>query len=174
VSGRADRAARRPRALAVVVLLVAILAFYFVLLGARGISLLGDPRLVVKGLGLGILLLPLVGLVIVVQELRFGRSAQRLGERLADEEGPADTLSAETPDPPAPGPETAPGRRDFSAADAVFDERQAAVESSPTDWRAWYRLGAAYGDAGDVARGRRAVRRAIALERRSARGGPVV
>jgi cytochrome c-type biogenesis protein CcmH/NrfG len=149
------RRARRPRVLAVVVLLVAILAFYFVLLAARAVSLLRDPRLTVQGLGLGILLLPLVGLVIVGHELRFGRSAQRLGERLADEQ------HVEEP-PPA----------DVADADAAFDRRRAEVQAAPDDWRAWYRLGVAYGDAGDVARGRRAVRRAIALEQRSARPGP--
>lgn len=144
---------RIPRALVVVVLLVAVLAFYFVLLGVRGISLLTDPRLVVKGLGVGILLLPLVGIAVVVQEIRFGRAAQRLGERLAAEDGPA-------------APPARAGRGDFAAADAVFAERRAEVEAQPEDWRAWYRLGSAYGDAGDVARGRRAVRRAIALESR--------
>jgi cytochrome c-type biogenesis protein CcmH/NrfG len=143
----------------VVVLLVAVLAFYFVLLGVRGISLLGDPRLEVKGLGVGILLLPLVGVAIVVQEIRFGRSAQRLGERLADEDGPSEV--------PAKA-----GRRDFAAADAVFAERRAEVEARPEDWRSWYRLGSAYGDSGDVARGRRAVRRAIALESRQRRTAP--
>jgi len=135
-----------PRALAVVLLLVAILGFYFVLLGVRGLSLLGDPRWVVKGLGLGILLLPVVGIAIVAQELRFGRSAQRLGEQLDREqlEGNGDT-----------------------AGPTDFDTRREAVRAAPDDWRAWYRLGVAYGDAGDVARGRRAVRKAIALERRS-------
>jgi hypothetical protein len=148
---------KAPRALLVVVLLVALLGFYLVLLGVRGISLLGDPRLVVKGLGLGIVLLPVIGLAILVTELRFGRAAQRLGERLADEVGlPPD----DEPAPPV-------GRRDYARADAVFAERRAEVERDPDDWRAWYRLGRAYGDAGDVGRGRRAVRRAIALERRS-------
>lgn len=145
---------RVPRALVVVVLLVAILGFYFVLLGVRGLSLLGDPRWVVKGLGLGILLLPVVGLAIVAKELSFGRSAQRLGEQL-DREGETDAM---------PAPEQR-GRRDFARADEVFTVRKAEVEAHPEDWRAWYRLGTAYGDAGDVARGRRAVRRAIALEK---------
>ncbi len=136
---------RVPRALLVVVLLVAVLAFYLVLLGVRGVSLLGDPRWVVKGLGLGILLLPVVGVLVVVQELRFGRHAQRLGERLEAE-----------------GREQEPGQ-----GPADFDARREAVLAAPEDWRAWYRLGVGYGDAGDVARGRRAVRKAIALERRS-------
>ena len=133
---------RIPRALRLVVVLVAVLGFYFVLLGARGISLLGDPRWIVRGLGVGVLLLPVVGVAIVAQELRFGAAAQRLGEQLDAEAIP-------------PGEE--------------FAARKAEVEAAPDSWRAWYLLGVAYGEAGDVPRGRRAVRRAIALERRSGR-----
>jgi hypothetical protein len=130
----------RPRDL--VVLLVVALAFYAFLIGVAGISLLGDHRWAAKGLGLGVLLLPLVGIVIVVNELRFGHAAQRL-ERLLDE-----------PD------------RDVPAdPDAAFDLRKGEVEAAPEDWRAWYRLAVAYGDARDTARGRRAMRKAIALQR---------
>ena len=154
---------RVPRALGIVVLLVAVLGFYFVLLGVRGISLLGDPRWTVRGLGLGVLLLPVVGVVLVAQELRFGRAAQRLGEQLDAEGVPVDDLAdgSEAADPQA--------RRDHTAADAVFAVRREQVEADPDSWRAWYRLGVAYGDAGDVPRGRRAVRTAITLERRAKR-----
>jgi cytochrome c-type biogenesis protein CcmH/NrfG len=139
---------RPPRAVLVVGLLVVVLAFYLALLGVRGVSLLGDPRWVVKGLGLGVLLLPVVGVVIVAHEVAFGRAAQRLGERLAREQGA-----------PAEAPQEDP---------VPFEVRRKQVLNDPDDWRAWYRLGAAYGEAGDVSRGRRAVRRAIALEKRSA------
>jgi cytochrome c-type biogenesis protein CcmH/NrfG len=137
---------RPPRILLLVGLLVAVLGFYFVLLGVRAVSLLGDPRWAVKGLGLGILLLPVVGLVIVVQEVSFGRASQRLGERLERE------VDAEEP---------------TGAGTGTFDKRREQVQAAPEDWRAWYRLGEAYGEAGDVGRGRRAVRRAIMLEKRS-------
>jgi hypothetical protein len=139
---------RVPRALLVVVLVVALLGFYIVLLGIRGVSLLGDPRWVVKGLGLGIVLLPVVGVVIVYEELRFGRAAQRLGEVLDDEGEPA-PLTGDPQD--------------------VFDVRRAEVEQASEEWRTWYRLGVAYGAAGDVGRGRRAVRKAIALEARTSK-----
>jgi Flp pilus assembly protein TadD len=43
--------------------------------------------------------------------------------------------------------------------------RQAQVESTPGDWQAWYRLAIAYGDARDTARGRRTMRKAIAMQR---------
>jgi cytochrome c-type biogenesis protein CcmH/NrfG len=135
--------ARRSRSL--VVLLVVVLAFYFFLIGAGGIGLLGDHRWSVKGLGLGVLLLPLVGVVIVVNELRFGRDTERLARLLEDPDAadPADPL-----DP-----------------DAAFDLRKAEVQAAPQDWRSWYRLAVAYGDARDASRGRRTMRRAIALQR---------
>jgi hypothetical protein len=125
-----------------VVLLVVVLAFYFVLIGAGGIGLLGDHRWSVKGLGVGVLLLPLVGVVIVVNELRFGRDTERLA-RLLDDPDEA------VPDDP----------------DAAFELRKAEVEAAPQDWRGWYRLAVAYGDARDTARGRRTMRKAIALQR---------
>jgi hypothetical protein len=143
-SGRADgRGVGRARR--VVALLVVVLAFYVVLIGARGISLLGDHRWVVKGLGVGVLLLPLVGIAIVVVELRFGSATERLSLLAADGESEVETAEL---DP-----------------DAAFELRKTQVEAAPQDWRAWYRLALAYGDARDTARGRRAMRRAIELER---------
>jgi hypothetical protein len=130
---------RRSRNL--VVLLVVVLAFYFVLIGAGGIGLLADHRWSAKGLGVGVLLLPLVGAVIVVNELRFGRDTERLAQLL---DAPDDA----GPDHP----------------DAAFELRKAEVEAAPQDWRAWYRLAVAYGDARDTSRGRRTMRKAIALQ----------
>ncbi|HEX4428334.1 MAG TPA: hypothetical protein VHZ96_03600 [Frankiaceae bacterium] len=124
--------------------LVVVLAFYFVLIGAGGIGLLGDHRWSVKALGVGVLLLPVVGVAIVVHELRFGRDSERLAQLLdaADDSRPGDP-------------------------DAAFELRKAEVEAAPQDWRAWYLLAVAYGDARDVPRGRRTMRRAIALHRAS-------
>ncbi len=134
----------RPREL--VLLLVVVLAFYCFLIAVGGVSLLGDRRWAVKGLGLGVLLLPLVGLAIAANELRFGRASERLA-RVLDE-----------PDVPVADADT----------DAVFEQRKAEVEAAPADWRPWFRLAVAYGNARDPARGRRAMRKAIALERAEA------
>jgi hypothetical protein len=134
---------RRSRDL--VFLLVLALAFYFVVIGVGGISLLGDHRWAVKGLGLGVVLLPLVGIVIVAGELRFGHATERLA-RLLDE--PAELAPAVPEDP-----------------DAAFELRKTELEAAPDDWQAWYRLAVAYGNARDTARGRRTMRKAIALQR---------
>jgi hypothetical protein len=133
---------RGPRDL--VLLLVVALAFYAFLIGVGGVSLLADHRWTVRFLGVGVLVLPLVGVVIVANELRFGRAAERLSQ-LVDGNGA----------PPAD-------------PDAEFELRKADVEATPEDWRAWYRLAVAYGDARDTARARRTMRKAIALERADA------
>jgi Flp pilus assembly protein TadD len=57
------------------------------------------------------------------------------------------------------------GRLEKADADAVFEQRKAEVEAAPEDWRAWWRLAAAYGEARDPRRGRRAMRKAVTLER---------
>ncbi|MCW2548919.1 MAG: hypothetical protein JWN96_3379 [Mycobacterium sp.] len=133
----------------VVVLLVAALLFYLVLIGVRGVSLLGDGRWVVKLLGVGVLLLPLVGVAIIVAEIRFGRAAERLGTLVDDEpEAPADA------DPTA----------ELDGA-AGFERAKSRVEADPGDWRGWYWLAIAYSEARDPGRGRRTMRKAIAMER---------
>ena len=136
--------ARPGRGRRLVALLVIVLAFYALLIGARGISLLGDHRWIVKGLGVGVLLLPVVGIAIVVAELRFGQATERLSGLV-----PPDSQDAIV--------ELGP--------DAAFEIRKAQVEAAPQDWTAWYRLALAYGDARDTARGRRAMRKAIAMQR---------
>ena len=49
--------------------------------------------------------------------------------------------------------------------DEIFEVRRREVEAAPQDWRAWWRLASAYGEARDPRRGRRAMRKAVDLER---------
>jgi len=141
-------------------LLTAVLAGYLAVVGWRGWQLVTDGRPPFVLLGVGVLLLPVLGAWFVWQELSLGRAADGLASQLAAEDRlPADEL-----------PRTRGGRADRTAADAVFARRRADVELAPEDWRAWFRLAVAYGDAGDTRRGRRAMRHAISLfeaERRS-------
>ncbi len=143
--------ARRSKARWVVLGLVAILLYYLVVAGARGVELLGDHRWTVKILGIGVLLAPLVAIPLVVGELRFGRATERLAGLIDDDE-PREEL-----------PRRPSGRVDRTAADALFARRKALVEADPGDWQRWYLLAEAYGEAGDTARGRRAMRTAIRL-----------
>jgi len=150
----------------VALLVAAVTVCYLGLVGWQGIRLLGAGSWPARGLGFGVLLLPVVGLFVVVRELRFGHETERLARLLAN--GPAGGDPDDSADlTPARRPS---GRMDRIAADAVFARRRAEVEQDPEDWRRWYRLAVAYGDAGDTRRGRVAMRHAIALERRAASG----
>jgi hypothetical protein len=136
---------------------VAVMAMVSSAIAVTGVSLLRSGDLVQVGIGLGVLVLVAVGVVLVAGEVRLGAASQRLAQRLEAEGG--------LPYDPVGVTRSASGRLDKADADAVFARRQAEVEAAPQDWRCWWRLAAAYGDARDPARGRRAMRKAVELER---------
>ena len=151
--GQGERGGRRrSNPLVVVIVLVAALAVYFVLIGYRGLYLLGQDRWVLRLLGAAVLVLPLIGIWVVVAELRFGLASQRLAERLI-----AEGESAQPPELPR----LPSGRPDRSAADALFAAQRELVEAAPDDWRGWFRLAQIYDLAGDRRRARAALRTAI-------------
>ncbi len=127
------------------------------------LSLLATGDLVQIGVGVGVLLLVVVGCVLVAGEVKLGADSARLARRLEAEGG----LPYDPPDVTR----LPSGRLEKADADRVFAERKVAVEADPDDWRAWWRLAAAYGDARDSRRGRRALRRAVSLERAARSGG---
>jgi hypothetical protein len=133
---------RRFTARRVAALLVLAVAYYVVVIGGRAVTLVRDRRTPFRLLGVGLLLLVLVGVALVAGEVAFGLRSQRLAR-----------LRGDVP------------RLSMAQADAAFDGLRAAVEAAPEDWRAWYDLALAYGDARDPRRGRTAMRRAITLER---------
>jgi hypothetical protein len=124
-------------------------------IGVTAVSLLltGDPVLV--GVGVGMVLLVGVGLLLVAGEVRLAAASQRLGRRLGEEGGLPEDLPERMPS----------GRLPAEAAERQFARRKAEVEAAPQDWRAWFRLALAYADSKDASAGRRAMRRAVALEK---------
>jgi hypothetical protein len=138
--------------LAIVAVLLFAMAAYFVLIGIRGVYLLDESRWTLKVLGVAVLVLPLVGVWVVVAELRFGAASQRLAEQLLAEGG-----STELPELPR----SRGGRVDRGAADAWFEVQRGQVQADPEDWRGWFRLAQAYDLSGDRKRGREALRTAI-------------
>lgn len=127
--------------------------FYLVLLGQRAWILLTSGEAGAALLGAGLLVLPLLVAWAVWRELRFGMATERMARVLHAEGGlPAEEL-----------PRTPAGRVDRTAADAVFGRYREAVETSPGDWRAWFRLAWAYDTAGDRRRAREAMRHAVSL-----------
>lgn len=136
-------------------LMAALLALYIVLIGWRAVQFVATGEPIAVAIGIALIVLPLVGAWALGRELLFGVRSQRLVAVL-DAEGalPEETL-----------PTRASGRPLREAADEDFARFQAEVEAAPEDWRAWFRLGLAYDASGDRRRARKAIIRAIALER---------
>ena len=141
------------KARAVALLLAAVLVFYLITIGWRGLLLIGEGSAISVALGVGLLVLPALGGWALIHELRFGVRTARLARRLDAEGGlPIDDL-----------PRRPSGRVDRGAADAAFASARAQLEAQPADWRRWFRLATAYDAAGDRRRAREAMRQAIAL-----------
>ena len=141
----------------IVTLLVAALLAYFLLIGAKAVALFGEGTVTGIGLGVGAVLLPVVGAVLVFYEVKFGWNTERLGRRLEAEGG-----LLELPDLPR----RPSGRIDKAGALPHFEAMKAAVEADPENWRGWFRLADAYDLAGDRRRAREAMRTAIRLSPR--------
>lgn len=161
-----DRGERRrgrigPRLAAFV--LAAVLLVYLVLMGDRAITMIISGRPVFVVLGLAIFVLPVLGLLLVVDQLRFGASTERLARRLHDEDALPDVSGL---------PRRPSGRVEREAADRWFERKKAELDASPDDWRAWFAVAQAYDLAGDRNRGRKAMRKAIELERGQGNGQP--
>lgn len=136
-------------------LMAVLLALYLVLVVVRAVQFLGTGSPIGVAIGVALLVLPLIGAYLLVQELLFGVRSARLVRRLEAEGGiPSDDL-----------PRRPSGRVDRAAADAVFDRYRVEATAAPDDWRVWLRLGIAYDSSGDRRRARGAVRRAIRVDR---------
>lgn len=144
------------KVLALIAFLVIALAFYFVRLGQTGIELIvsGEPVSVI--FGVGVFLLPLIGVWIVYATLRAGLDHQRLARRIHEEGLELDVTDL---------PRMPSGRVRRDAADTVFESVKKEWEADPDNWRNSYRLARAYDLAGDRSRAREAMKRAVALEK---------
>lgn len=143
------------RARNLALLMTAALGVYVVLLAGRAIALLRSGETVPVLFGVGVLLLPLLGVWIIATTWRSGVQIQRLSRKLEAEGGLPDVSDL---------PRRPSGRVDRDAADAWFDERRAEVEADQENWRTWYRLAYAYEIAGDRKRARATMNKAIELE----------
>jgi len=133
---------------------LALLA-YFAMLTRTAVALMhtGSPPAV--ALGIGVLILPMVGAWVLFATLRAGLAHQRLA-RLAAEDG----MELDVTDLPR----MPSGRITRDAADALFQTARAELDADPDNWRRWYRLARAYDYAGDRARARETMRKAVALQ----------
>ncbi|UAK38810.1 hypothetical protein K8O93_03320 [Gordonia bronchialis] len=137
-------------------LLVVALVVYFVLLGWRGIGLIMTGSAAGIGLGLGMIVLPIIGAWLVYATLRAGIEHQRLAAIMADEGRELDVSSL---------PRRPSGRIERDAADELFAQVKAEWEADPSDWHNTYRIARAYDYAGDRSRARAMMKRAVAQYR---------
>ncbi|WP_179272773.1 MULTISPECIES: hypothetical protein [unclassified Rhodococcus (in: high G+C Gram-positive bacteria)] len=136
--------------------MVLILGFYFFLLGQRGVTLIQNGGVASISLGIGVLLLPILGLWIVWATLKAGFDHQRLASRIHEEGLELDVSDL---------PRRPSGRIERDAADELFQQIKTEWEKDPDNWRNSYRLARAYDYAGDRGRARETMKRAVALER---------
>ncbi|KQO63079.1 hypothetical protein ASF23_09430 [Curtobacterium sp. Leaf261] len=134
-----------------VVVIAVLLVLYIVVIGQRAVAFIATGLAVGIAIGVALVVVGLIGLLLLVLELRFGFRITRLATRLEAEGG--------TPDDEVPLRPS--GRVDRAAADALFPKYRDEVEASPEDWRAWFRLGVVYDAAGDRRRARSAMRTAL-------------
>ena len=121
----------------------------------RAWLMLSEPDPVAKGLGIALVVLPIIGAWALSRELLFGARMSKLARTLEAEGGlPVDDL-----------PRTPGGRIVREAADREFLVYKAEAEAAPEDWRSWFRLSCAYDAAGDRKRARESMRHAISLSR---------
>ncbi|WP_371401544.1 hypothetical protein OHA10_26865 [Kribbella sp. NBC_00662] len=133
------------------ILLAVVFVAYAVLLGWRGVLLIGTGDPVAIVLGIAVLVIPVLGAYLVWRELQFGRQTEVLARELEASGGlPVDDL-----------PRRPSGRIDRAAADEAFGKYKAEAEAAPDDWRVWFRLSTAYDAAGDRKRARATMRAAI-------------
>ncbi|MEV0683548.1 hypothetical protein AB0I35_06725 [Nocardia sp. NPDC050378] len=144
------------KTVALVAFLVLALVFYFVRLGGLAIAYIADGKPAGIAIGIGMLLLPIVGVWIVWTTLQAALDHQRLARRIHDEGREVDTSHL---------PRRPSGRIERDAADALFAEIKVEWEADPDNWRSSYRLARAYDYAGDRTRARETMRRAVALEK---------
>ncbi|WP_454196989.1 hypothetical protein [Nocardia sp. Marseille-Q1738] len=144
------------KVVALIAALVLVLGFYFLLLGRIAFGLIGSGEVAAIVIGVGVLILPLLGVWIVAATVRAALAHQHLARRIHDEGLELDTSTL---------PRLPSGRIERAAADQLFTTVKAEWEADPDNWRVSYRLARAYDYAGDRTRAREAMRRAVELER---------
>ena len=145
----------RWRAIASVASMSALLVLYFLFTGVRAVALLVSGSFVPVVMGVAMLVLPLIGAWALWRELRFGRQATALVDRLEAEGALPEELAAA---------KAAGARPDRDALDMAFDRYRAEAEAAPDRWQSWMRLGLVYDACGDRKRARAAIRQSISAE----------
>ncbi|HET9877197.1 MAG TPA: hypothetical protein VFQ37_15785 [Mycobacterium sp.] len=131
------------------------LLMYLVLLGRIAILMITSGSVPAIGLGVALLMMPVIGLWAMIATLRDGFAHQRLARLIADDGMELDVSAL---------PRRPSGRIQRDAADALFHTIRNELDGDPDNWRRWYRLARAYDYAGDRRRAREALRTAVRLQ----------
>ncbi|MDF0531439.1 hypothetical protein P0W64_12010 [Tsukamurella sp. 8F] len=142
--------------LAVIAFLAIAMIAYCVIIGDWAWRIMRGGGAAGVGLGVAVLVLPLIGVWMLWAILRNGFAHQRL-VRLAREAG-RDLDVSGLPTMPS-------GRVQRAAADELFASVKAEYEADPGSWLAAYRLARAYDYAGDRPRARSWMTKAVGMER---------
>jgi cytochrome c-type biogenesis protein CcmH/NrfG len=149
---------KSPRTLRIQLLIVfmcAALLVYLVLLTRIAVVMINSGRVAAIALGAALLVMPALGIWAMIATLRAGFAHQKLARLIAEDGMELDVSSL---------PRRPSGRISRQAADALFDTVRAEVQDNPGDWRRWYRLARAHDYAGDRARARQAMKKAVQLQ----------
>ena len=107
--------------------LAGVLAVYLVFAGMRGLDLLHTSNTAVKLLGICVIVLPLLGALLVIREVRFGYAISNLGRQIDPELLPTTDIKPRSQE-----------AQDY--LDAVIARTQA----DGVNWRYWYCVGIGY------------------------------
>lgn len=136
------------------IVMSALTIMYIVLLGEKGLILIGQANPIAKGMGVLIVLFPVVAFWAIIRELIFGLKIEKLAKSI-EEAGKWPQFNFEL---------RPSGRPTRDSANLEFQRIKALVEANEDDWLAWFTLGLAYDAAGDRRRARLAMRKALALK----------
>jgi cytochrome c-type biogenesis protein CcmH/NrfG len=134
------------------------LVVYFLLLGRIAMAFIASGEPAAIGLGVALMVFPLIGIWVMVSTLRAGLAHQRLARIVKDDGMELDVSSL---------PRMPSGRMQRDAADALFETVREELDNDPENWRRWYRLARAYDYAGDRNRARETMRKAVEMEERT-------
>lgn len=132
----------------IALILTAILSVYLVFAAWRGFDLLLVDDPVVQTLGLAVLLMPIIGGVIVLREIRFGKLSYAMGQVIDEIYLPRTDLETEQ-------------KREF--LDQAIEKTKANLES----WQSWYSVALAYDLLSERKLAREAMQHSVELYRKS-------
>lgn len=136
-------------------ILMGVLVVYLLIACSQAVRLIQSGEMFAIGLGIAILILPLIGAWVLYRELQFGMYVERMAKVLETEGAlPLKDVGGKSA-----------GGYDEAAADAAFAKVREQTQADPNDWRAWFNVAASYDAARDRKRARAAMYHAVELFR---------